>query len=85
MGIFSTILTLPVAGPINGVSWIAKQLLDQAEGEIYNEGAVRGKLMELEMLFDLGEISEAEYLEAEDRLLIRIREIREYHAAKAQK
>jgi hypothetical protein len=37
------------------------------------------------MLFDLGEISEAEYLEAEDRLLIRIREIREYHAAKAQK
>ncbi|MBK9709797.1 MAG: PAS domain S-box protein [Kouleothrix sp.] len=56
----------------------------RAEAEIYDEGAVRGKLMELEMRFDLQEISEADYLEAEEFLLSRLKEIREYKAARAQ-
>jgi len=84
MGILTKILTLPVMGPINGVTWIAEKMLEHAEAEIYDEGAVRGKLIELELRFDLGEISEADYLEAEDALLARLRDIREYKAARAQ-
>ena len=84
MGILSTILTLPVMGPINGVTWIAEKMIEQAEREIYDEGAVRGMLMELELRYDLGEIGEAEYMVAEEFLLARLKDIREYKAAKAQ-
>ena len=84
MGILSTILTLPVMGPINGVTWIAEKMIEQAEREIYDEGAVRGMLMELELRYDLGEIGESEYMVAEEFLLARLKDIREYKAAKAQ-
>jgi hypothetical protein len=83
MGILTKILTFPVTGPIDGTIWIAQKLLEQAEGEIYDEGKVRAKLMELEMLLDLGEISEETYMDAEDELLERLREIRAYKAARA--
>lgn len=84
MGILSTLLTLPVSAPINGTLWIAEKLLEQAEGEIYDEGKVRARLMELELRLDLGEISEDEYMAAEEVLLDRLRVIREYKAARAQ-
>jgi hypothetical protein len=83
MGILTKILTFPVTGPLDGTIWIAQKLLEQAEGEIYDEGKVRARLMELEMLLDLGEISEEAYTEAEDELLERLREIRAYKAARA--
>jgi hypothetical protein len=84
MGILSKILAFPLTGPIDGTMWLAEKLLEQVEAEIYDEGKVKGALMELETRLDLGEIDEAAYLEAEDELLQRLREIREYKAAKAQ-
>lgn len=83
MGILTKILTFPLTGPLDGTMWIAEKLLEQAEGEIYDEGKVRAKLMELETLLDLGEISEDVYMEAEDALLERLRDIRAYKAARA--
>jgi hypothetical protein len=84
MGVLTKLLTFPVTAPIDGTIWIAEQLLEKAESEIYDEGKVRGALMELELRLDLGEITEAEYLEAEDELLDRLKQIREYKASKAQ-
>ncbi len=83
MGILTKLLLLPVTGPIDGTLWIADKLMEKAEGEIYDEGKVRAQLMELELHLDLGEISEEEYMAAEEFLLERLREIREYKAAKA--
>lgn len=83
MGILLDLLALPLTGPIYGTLWVAEKLREQAENEMYDEGKVRGKLMELEMLLDLGEISEDEYLTAEDDLLERLKEIRAYKAARA--
>ncbi len=83
MGILTDLLTFPVSGPINGVLWIADKLLEQAENEMYDEGKVRATMMELELKLDLGEISEEDYLEAEEILLERLKEIRAYKAAKA--
>jgi len=83
MGMLLDLLTLPVTGPINGTIWIAEKLLEQAENEMYDEGKVRAKLMELETLLDLGDISEEEYTAAEDDLLQRMREIRAFKAARA--
>lgn len=81
MGLLMDLLTLPVTGPLKGVIWIAEKVAEQAERELYDEGAVRGKLTELELRYDLGEISEEEYLAAEDTLLARLKIIRERQAA----
>jgi hypothetical protein len=40
--------------------------------------------MELELHLDLGEITEDEYMAAEEELLARLRVIREYKAAQAR-
>ena len=60
--------------------WLAEKLQERAEGEIYNEGAVRGRLMELELMLDAGQITEDEYQEAEDGLVALLAEIRERQA-----
>jgi hypothetical protein len=84
MGFLIDLLALPVTGPIKGVMWIAEQVAEQAERELYNADKVRGKLMELELLYDMGEIGEEEYLEAEEALLERLRIIRERQAAASE-
>ena len=84
MGIFFDLLSFPVTGPLKGLIWIAEKVKDQAEGEIYNEDNIRGQLMELELHLDLGEITEDEYMAAEEELLARLRVIREYKAAQAR-
>jgi hypothetical protein len=80
MGFLTDLLTFPVLGPIKGVIWIAEKVNEQVEKELFDEDAVRGQLMELELHLDLGEISEEEYLEAEETLLERLRVIREHKA-----
>jgi len=81
MGFLINLLTFPVTGPIKGVIWIAEKVAEEADKKLYDEDAVRGQLMELELRLDLGEISEEEYLEAEEVLLDRLRVIRERQAA----
>ena len=78
------LLTLPVLGPIRGVMWIAEKVAEQADRELYDEDAVRGQLMELELHYDLGEITEKEYQAAEETLLERLRVIRERQAAESE-
>lgn len=82
MGIVMNLLTLPVSGPFRGMMWIVQKLADQAESVMYDEGAVRAQLLELELHYDLQEISEEEYLAAEDALLAQLKVIREHNAAK---
>jgi hypothetical protein len=84
MGFLTDLLTFPVLGPIKGVIWIAEKVAEQADKELYDAEAVRGKLMELELRYDLGEISEEEYLAAEETLLERLRVIRERQAAERE-
>ena len=80
MGLLMNVLTLPVAGPFRGAMWILKTLVERAEDEMYDEGAVRAQLMELELRYDLEEISEEEYLAAEEILLAQLGVIREHQA-----
>ncbi|MBI4759385.1 MAG: gas vesicle protein GvpG [Chloroflexi bacterium] len=84
MGFLTDLLTFPVLGPIKSVVWVAEKVAEQAEKELYDEDAVRGQLMELELRYDLGEIGEEEYLEAEETLLERLRVIRERQAAERE-
>ncbi len=75
------LLAFPLLGPIKGVTWIAEKIVEQADKELYSEDAVRGKLLELELHYDLGEIEEKEFLEIEETLLGLLREARDRQAA----
>ena len=80
MGFLLDLLAWPVTVPIKGPIWIANKVAEQAEKELYNEDAVRGKLLELELRYDLGEIDEAEYVATEEALFQRLQAIRQYLA-----
>lgn len=84
MGFLLDLLTFPVLGPIKGIKWIAEKVGEQADKELYNEDAVRGKLLELELRMDLGEISEEEYASTEEALMAHLRLIRERQAAERE-
>jgi hypothetical protein len=73
MGILLKIAALPVTGPLKGIMWIAQQVQDRAENELFNPAKIQSELMELELSLDLGEITEETYMEAEEVLLQRLR------------
>jgi hypothetical protein len=71
MGLITGLLTLPLA-PVRGTVWIAEQILEQAESELYDEGAIHAQLMEIQSAREAGEIDEDTAAEAEDILLERL-------------
>ena len=59
--------------PVSGVIWIAEQIAGEVDRQFYDESAIRAELTELEMRCDAGEITDEEYLQAEEALLDRLR------------
>lgn len=82
MGFLTDLLTLPVLGLVKGVTWIARNVADLAERELYDADIVRGQLQDLELRYDLGEVDEQDYLVGEEALLVRLSAIREREAAR---
>jgi len=75
------ILTLPVLGAPRMAHWLGKKLVETAEQEEFDEGALQGQLLDLQMRYELGEVSEEEYTQQETALLERLRVIREAKSA----
>lgn len=71
MGLITGLLTLPLA-PVRGTVWLAERIQEQAEGELYDEDAIRARLMEIDAARETGEIGEEEAAQAEDELLERL-------------
>lgn len=71
MGLFTQLVLLPLA-PVRGVVWLAEQLQRQAELELYGPEALQRRLVEVEELFDSGEISADERDLLEQDLLSRL-------------
>ena len=84
MGLLTNLLTLPVTGPFKGLVWVAEKITEQAENELYSEEAVRRKLLELELRYDFGEISDEEYDLSETSLLALLSMIRERQKAEQE-
>lgn len=76
MGLLRSLLTAPVSGPVKGALWIAGQIHDTADAQMHDPAALRQALQELEDQLLHGEISEAAYDSAEDRLLQRLQRAR---------
>lgn len=76
MGILSKLLFFPIAGPVAGVRWSLEKVQSVVETELTDDGAIKQELMELQMLVELGDIDDAEYVQREARLMEQLREVR---------
>jgi len=63
--------------PLNGVIFLAKKINEVIEKENSDEGAVKEKLMALQLKFEMDEIDEEEYDLREEELLKLLENIRE--------
>jgi hypothetical protein len=82
MGLITGLLTLPLA-PVRGVGWVAEQLAEQAELELYDEGRIMRELAAVEMAHDAGDIDDDELAERVDAILERLEEGRRIRAARS--
>ena len=71
MGLITGLLTLPLA-PVRGVAWVAEQVADEAERELYDEQRIMRELAELEASRDEGLIGQEAFERGVDELLWRL-------------
>ena len=76
MSLLSKLLFFPVTGPVAGIRWSLKQVMQVAEEELTDDAPVKQDLMELQMKLELGDITDDEYVEQEAVLMARLREVR---------
>ena len=76
MGLLTYLLFFPVAGPVAGIRWSLEQVQRVVQEEITDDSSVKQELMELQMLLELGDIDDDEYVERERALMDRLREVR---------
>ena len=76
LGLFD--LVFPWFIPVKGVVWIGSKLKRTAEEDVTDEGRIQEQLLELQMRFEMDEISEQEYDRREDRLMEELESIRKY-------
>lgn len=79
MGGFGLIdLLCPFLIPVKGLMWVAETLEETAEKEITDESKVQEELLELQMQFEMDEITEEEYEKKEAELMEKLEAIRKY-------
>ena len=76
------LLTFPVSGPALGGKWVLQTILDQAERQHYDVGAIQQQMAELATQYQSGVVGDEEFDRREEALLQRLLEAREYHERK---
>jgi hypothetical protein len=76
MGLLTNILFFPVTGPVAGIRWTLGKVQRVVEDELTDDTPIKQELMELQMLLELGEIDDAEYVRREAVIMGRLREVR---------
>ena len=71
MGLFTGLVTLPLA-PVRGVVWIAEQVMEEMDRELYDEDNIRREMLQLELDFEDGLIDDDERQVREEALLERL-------------
>lgn len=60
-----------VSAPINLVIKIGEKVKEEADKQLYDLPTIQQKLIQLQMMYELGDISEEAYEEKENELIIR--------------
>lgn len=58
--------------PVNGLVWLAQKIDEVVKKETSDDGRIKEKLMEIQLKFELDEITEEEYNKQEKELLERL-------------
>ena len=70
------ILLLPITGPISGFKWIMRTIQNMADEELMNDQPWKERLIELQMMLEVGDISEEDYGREEAIVFQALRDIR---------
>ena len=76
MFLIDDLLMLPLRLPVAGFNWIMKQIQTMANEELLNDQPWKERLIELQMMLEVGDISEEEYTSEEAQVFAALREIR---------
>ena len=71
-------ILFPFFIPVKGMVWIGSKLKKTAEEEATDEGRIQEQLLNLQMRFEMDEISEKEYDRKETQLMEKLEAIRKY-------
>lgn len=71
-------ILFPFFIPLKGLMWIGDKVKEVAEREMTDDSKIHEELLELQMLFEMAEITEEEYEKGEARLMEKLEEIRKY-------
>jgi hypothetical protein len=71
VGLFTALITLPLA-PVRGTVWVAEQVAAEADRQLYDESRIRSQLLQVEMEYDEGRLSEEERAHLEEDLFERL-------------
>ncbi len=76
MFLLDDILMLPLKLPVAGFNWIMKQIQTMANEELLNDQPWKERLIELQMMLEVGDLTEEEYAREEAQVFLALREIR---------
>jgi hypothetical protein len=61
--------------PLSGLIWIAEQIQERAAAELDEKENLSKRLLSLQLSLDMGDLSEDEYDEKENEILVKMREV----------
>lgn len=76
MFLLDDILMLPLKLPVAGFNWVMRQIQTMADEELLNDQAWKERLIELQMMLEVGDISEEQFAAEEAIVFLQLREIR---------
>ncbi|MBE9177836.1 gas vesicle protein GvpG [Oculatella sp. LEGE 06141] len=80
---FLDLLIAPLTAPLSGIAWIGEKIMEQADTELDETENLGKRLLALQLSFDMGEMSEAEFELQEEELLLAIQAANDQAKAEA--
>jgi hypothetical protein len=71
MGLFKELALLPLA-PVRGTAWVAEQIAEEADRQLYDEDNIKRELVQLEIDAEEARVGPKERTAKEDELLERL-------------
>jgi hypothetical protein len=74
--ILDDILLLPITLPVSGFNWVLRQIQSMVDDELLNDQVWKERLIELQMMLEVGDITEEQYQREEAQVFQALRDIR---------
>ena len=74
--IVDDLLLLPITLPVSGFNWVLRQIQTMVDEELLNDQPWKERLIELQMMLEVGDITEEQYQVEEAQVFQALRDIR---------